>query len=408
MAEAYRGGGWKADSAMLSAVAAVKTTADSAAVRAAVKALYEPWLTDTAVRFQELVGETLEHPRHKASKTLGASKGTCILFADGLRYDVGERLRAALSERGLSVESGWHWAALPPVTPTAKPALSPVADQLCGSATGDGFCPNVTEAGKRLTPDRFTTMLEGRGYQVLRGGATGDPTGLAWTECGKIDRKGHDEGWQLAHRIADEVETLADRIQALLKAGWKEVRVITDHGWLLLPGGLPKVELSKAVVEDRWGRCAVVKPDAKIEVPQRTWHWSESVWMALAPGIGCFVAGKEYAHGSLSLQECLVPRLTVTAAPATTTASILSAKWTGLRCKVTVEGAATGIQVDLRTKLADASSSLAVAPKAPGPDGTVTLFVEDDSAESTAVSVVLLDGAGQVIAKYPTTVGGGE
>jgi hypothetical protein len=406
LAEAYTAGGWKADAAVLAALAAVKTPEDVAAVRAAVKALYEPWLADTAACFQNLVADSLPHPRHGA-KRHAVPKGTCLLFADGLRYDVGQQLRAALAGRGLAVEAGWHWVALPPVTPTAKPALSPVADLLCGSASGEGFYPNVAESGRKLTPERFVQLLEGRGWQVLKGEATGSPDGLAWTECGKLDRKGHDEGWWLAHRIGDEVQALADRIQALLKAGWKEVRVVTDHGWLLLPGGLPKIELPSFLADDRWGRCALLREGAKVELPQRTWHWSEAVWVVMAPGIGCFVAGKEYAHGSLSLQECLVPRLTVTAAAAAVPASVTSAKWTGLRCKVTVEGAADGMKVDLRTKIADPASSLAV-PKSLGADGTASLFVEDDGAEGTAAFVVLLDAAGSVIAKFATAVGGGE
>ena len=110
------------------------------------------------------------------------------------------------------------------------------------------------------------------------------------------------------------MQALADRTAALLAADWKEVQIVTDHGWLLLPGGLPKEELPGYLAKIRWGRCAVPKPGSTLTVPQRTWHWSNTVWIALAPGISCFIAGKEYAHGSLSLQECLVPELKVRAA----------------------------------------------------------------------------------------------
>src|SRR5205807_4566068 len=138
------------------------------------------------------------------------------------------------------------------------------------------------------------------------------------------------------------------RTAGLLAAGWKEVRVITDHGWLLLPGGLPKVDLPSFLAEDRWGRCALPRAGSTPDVPLAAWHWSPDVWIALAPGIGCFVAGKEYAHGSLTLQECLVPRLSVrAAAPTTPAASIRSARWLGLRCRVTVEGEAAGLSVGL-------------------------------------------------------------
>jgi hypothetical protein len=405
LAGAYVAGGWQADAAMLAALAAVKTTEDVAAVREAILALYQPWLRDTAERFQQLATGTLEHPARKPGKKPDVSEGTCILFADGLRYDVAQRLRAALEQRGLTLNMGWHWSAIPPVTATAKPALSPVADLLTGTADGDEFCPAVKATGKKLTNDRFHQLLEARGYQILKGEPTGDPSGLAWTECGQIDRTGHDQGWLLARRLDEEVQALADRTAALLAAGWKEVHIVTDHGWLLLPGGLPKEEIPVYLAQERWGRCAVPRPGSKVDLPQRTWHWSNKVWVALAPGITCFVAGKEYAHGSLSLQECVVPEMHVRAGKAAATARIESVKWHGLRCKITVQGDGDAVRADLRTKLADPATSL-TTPKPVGGDGSVSLPVEDDSQEGAAAFVVLLDADGQVIDKQSTTVGG--
>jgi hypothetical protein len=406
LADSYTSGGWKADAAMLATLAGVKTAEDVAAVREVIRTLYQPWLRDMAERFHKLAPNVLEHPGRKPTRK-EPGKGTCILFADGLRYDVGQKLRAALGGRGLAVDPGWHWSAVPPVTPTAKPALSPVADLLVGTADGDGFCPAVADTEKKLTNERFHQLLEGRGYQILKGDATGDPTGLAWTECGQIDRTGHDQGWVLARRLEEEVQALADRTAALLAAGWKEVQIVTDHGWLLLPGGLPKEELPGYLAQDRWGRCALPKPGSTLTVPQKPWHWSNSVWIALAPGISCFVAGKEYAHGSLSLQECLVPQFKVTAARKAPTATIKSAKWVGMRCKVEVVGNAAGLRVDLRTKLADAASSL-VTPKPVEADGTASVLVEDDSVLGTAAFLVLVTAGGQVLEKQSTMVGGEE
>ena len=48
-----------------------------------------------------------------------------------------------------------------------------------------------------------------------------------------------------------EVEAIAHRVQSLRRAGWARVRVVTDHGWLLVPGGLPKATI--AVIEGRVG-----------------------------------------------------------------------------------------------------------------------------------------------------------
>ena len=132
---------------------------------------------------------------------------------------------------------------------------------------------------------------------------------VAWTEFGNLDSIGHQEGSGLAHRIPELIASLVYRVESLLAAGWREVRIVTDHGWLLLPGGLPKTDLPKYLTATRWRRCAVVKESAIVDVPCFPWFWAEKVRIACPPGIDCFMAGEEYSHGGLSLQECLVPQL---------------------------------------------------------------------------------------------------
>ena len=92
-----------------------------------------------------------------------------------------------------------------------------------------------------------------------------------------------------------------------MKAGWKEIIVVTDHGWLLLPFGLPKVELKAFLAENRWGRCASMKADAQTDLPTYQWHWNPTVAIATPPGVGCFRASTEYTHGGVSLQELVTP-----------------------------------------------------------------------------------------------------
>ena len=58
-------------------------------------------------------------------------------------------------------------------------------------------------------------------------------------------------GWRVAHHAAAELRGLAERIAGLLEHGWQKVVVITDHGWLLMPGDLPKVELPEHLTEIR-------------------------------------------------------------------------------------------------------------------------------------------------------------
>ena len=96
-----------------------------------------------------------------------------------------------------------------------------------------------------------------------------------------------------------------------LQCGWTRVRVVTDHGWLLMPGGLPKVVLPPSLTATKWARCATVRGESQPEVPVLPWYWNPEVRIACPPGIGSFIAGAEYAHGGVSLQECVIPELTV-------------------------------------------------------------------------------------------------
>jgi hypothetical protein len=407
MATSYVEKGWRADEAVMNALAVVKTPEDYDAVRAAIRALYLPWLEENTKRFQSLVLQTPWPGHQSAGKpTIGKDEKECaILFADGLRFDLGQKLKALLAGKGWQVEERWHWVALPSVTATAKPAVSPIADLLDANSESDEFRPFVAGAGKTLTPDRFKQLMADQGYQVLVGNETGDVAGKSWTEVGDLDSYGHAQGWKLARRVEEVLGETVERIATLIEAGWKSVRIVTDHGWLLLPGGLPKSELPAYLADTRWGRCAALKETSTVEAPVVIWRWSPHVRIAVAPGISAFKKGLEYAHGGLSLQECVAIELTV--APASKPlpkAAIAEVKWFGLRCRVRIKGAAVGLNIDIRTKAADRSSSIAEA-KPISEEAVASLFVEDDSLEGTAAVVVLLTADGHVIAKQPTTIG---
>jgi len=405
--------GYLADDAAIRALAAVKSAADSSAVEAAVRALYMQWLEAAAVRMQELVGDR-PLPTSKSSnrgETIAVDVGGCILFADGLRYDLAQRLTASLAERGLQVNERRRWTALPSVTATAKPAISPVAEQLIGVGMPDSFTPELKEdPGKSLTHPRHQALLKAAGYQVIPAGETGDPAARkarGWCEFGDIDKRGHDLQTKLASIAEQQVELLADRIDDLLSAGWREVRVVTDHGWLLMPGGLPKQELPHYLTEAKWSRCATIKGESNPNVQKVGWYWNPQAEFATAPGVCCFSAGHCYQHGGISLQECLIADLTVS--PDTQTmrqdASITGIDWKGLKCRVTVEPVSSGMGIDLRSKPNDPDSSVAGGGKPLDGGGRATLFVEDDDLEGTVVAAVVTDASGQVIAKTNTTIG---
>ena len=408
MAKLYVEGAWQVDAAALSSMAAVKSSADTQAVSRALNAIYRPWLESAAQRLQAL-RESESFTVRDEQKAYGerVDSGTVLLFADGLRFDVSQRLVDHLRTKGRSVTVATRWAGLPTVTATTKPAASPVVENIKGVSLGEDFLPVTTDTERPLTTERFRKLLAAAGYHYVGVDETGDPTGRAWTENGELDKLGHSLQGKLAARIDDQIGLLFERIEVLLKAGWREVRVVTDHGWLWLPGGLPKVDLPKYLTLSRWARCAAVKDGTAAEIQTVPWHWNVHERVAIGPGIACFGAGNEYAHGGLSLQESLVPviRITAGAGSANAETRIIAVSWAGLRCRVRIDAARTGLSVDLRTRVGDANSSVS-GLRSVDDGGAASLLVADDELEGTPAAIVVLDASGQVIARQSTIIGG--
>ncbi|MBL9158383.1 MAG: BREX-1 system phosphatase PglZ type B [Verrucomicrobiales bacterium] len=400
----YEEGGYEADAALIRALSIPRTNPDKAAVQTAGRAVYLPWARAAAELLQQQVATT-PLPGAGDRPGIDVRESECIVFADGLRFDLGQRLHGLCAERGLKVAGTRRWAALPTVTATAKPAVSPIADQVSGGITlPESFAPNLK--GEEMTTARFRKALTESGYPCLSNTETGDPSGKAWTECGKIDTRGHEMQIGMVGQIAEELEQLTDRIVELLDAGWASVRVVTDHGWLLMPGGLPKTELPGFLVASRWSRCAAIKGDSKVSVPKVTWHWNRSAETAIAPHISAFVAGQDYAHGGVSLQECVIPELTISFVESKKAAvQIKQVEWQRLRCRITLDPPTEGVMVDIRTKANLPDSSVVASAKATDADGQVSLMVPDEDNAGMAATVVALDAGGHLISKQPTTIG---
>jgi hypothetical protein len=224
---------------------------------------------------------------------------------------------------------------------------------------------------------------------------------------GEIDAYGHEHGCKLAIHLQGELLALRNRIETLLDYGWKKVFVVTDHGWLLLPGGLPKTYIPEHLTEIRKGRCARLKEGAQTDQLTIPWYWDENVRIVVAPGICCYEAGKEYEHGGISPQECITSLLTITKAEsnANLPVSIETPKWRGLIFTAKITGEKEGILVDIRSKAGDASTSLVKEPKSPAENGEVSLLVEDEDYLNAAAFILVIAANGQICAQMHTTIG---
>lgn len=407
IAAGYRNQGWKADEAILRALEEVETGPDLEAISTAIRAAYLPWSDESARYLQSIWKKNPPKTGHGGDKE---GSPACVLFVDGLRYDCARRLSGLLERNGFVVKEAEKWAALPTVTGTGKPAVAPLVRE--GTIAEEPEAYNF----EPLSSYQFKKALEQNGWTLLDKKTSApvitdiDPPRL-WVECGDLDHEGHDRGWKLARQMDSLLAEVQERITDLIAAGWGKIRIVTDHGWLLLPGGLPKVELPSSVVESKWGRCAAIKPGAATNAQEFPWHWNPNQHFALADGISCFRSGEEYSHGGISLQECLTLELTVTgnnknglAAQVTLTDIV----WKGLRCTVVAEGKFAGLMLDVRTQPGNPGSSVVVSPKPMKESGSASVVVENEELEGEAATVVLFDGNGVLVAQASTLIGGGE
>lgn len=371
-----------------------------------VRFFYEPWLMEAAEEFQDIVKD-LEYPEVHLRDLGGIEKGTIFLFVDALRLDIANLLVEDLSEKKWDAEMSWRWAPLPTVTSTAKVANSPVAGYISKDSKADSFSPIIEESGKELNHRRFKGLLEELGVQYVGDEKGSGSDSIGWTEIGELDSQGHREGWKLAWRVDELLSSVEQRIKQLSENGWQEIRIVTDHGWLLLPGELPKQELPSTLTKEKWGRCASLPAGQTVNTVTYPWFWNQQVEIAYASGISQFARGNDYAHGGISPQECIIPDIKIDLEGSTQKqVEIERVEWRGLRCRVNVSGDIKGIEADIRKEPPNAESSIVTESKVVEMDKEVSLLVSDDLLEGEDCYVVLVDSeTGDILNQQNTTVG---
>lgn len=410
LATVYRNIGWEADDSVLRALACVFKSEDVEAVITAVRTLYLPWLENLA-RYVQHVVNTQGYPGGtiQTANPFKYQKGECILFIDGMRMDIAQRIADNLKANNLSIQENMVWAALPSVTGTGKPAVSPVRTYIYGSDANVDFEPSIVETGQSLKGGYyFKKLMTDSGWTILGRTGVGDVNHNAWCEYSDIDREGHDKGWKLTRRIDDMIGEIVEKVESLLKAGWKRIHIVTDHGWLLLPGGLPKIEVPAILTENKWGRCAALKSGAETQERLYPWYWNPTQYFALADGISCFRNGLEYTHGGLSLQECLTLNLIVSKGQVMDSrgVEITDTVWKGLRLTVAVDGQYAGVFLDIRMEAGNPLSSVVLSVKPFNDHGTASVVVEDEDLIGKLVSIVLINHRNELLAQMETIIGG--
>ncbi len=317
MANTYQERFWQADAAAIQAMAVAKDINQQQVVADILAVIYTPWLEQVTLNFQNLVraegypgksGQSGEVNESTAQYNVGSQ---VVFFVDGLRFDTAKTLQQKLDKLSVKTTLKTSWCALPSLTATAKAAVTPVAELLSGAQENDNFTPMLTASGSEFSSYQLKKALADKNWQFLDGLETGEANGNAWVQTGDLDNMGHKQQMKMPLNIDAVLEDVVARVEGLLKAGWKNIRIVTDHGWLWVPNKLAEASISKNTVKKRLARCAILKDNidtAELKVP---WHWNDNVSVAMAPGIAGYVAGDYYNHGGLSLQECLTPVINI-------------------------------------------------------------------------------------------------
>lgn len=401
----YSGQLWQIDRSVLDLLAKIDSGEDLRLLNGILHTLYIPWI-DSSARFLQKAGLLLTDSVQAPDLDVEA-----VLFIDGLRFDCAKKLSEMLITSGFEAEECSRWTGLPTITATCKPIL---VKAMVGEASHTGYLTNFDA----LSSYEFKKLLEKNHWQIVNYKETipvpsrnaGALASKLWMEYGNLDELGHSQGWKLAKHIPSTLTDIVNTVKNILSAGWETVLIVTDHGWLLSPMGLPKTELSPLMSDTKWHRFASLKQGASTKEHIHSWYWGEMQQIAMADGISCYRSGVEYTHGGLSIQECLLMDIKIKkpeGAKISRNVKITDIKWAGLRCTIATQGQGDGFSFDIRTSPADFMSTVVLSTKPIKSDHTASVVVEDENLSGAMAYIVVLDQDNNIVSQIKTTIGGG-
>ncbi len=270
--------------------------------------------------------------------------GTAIIICDGLRYELAEAIRENLGrrtdfEQNLSAVS----AALPSITEVGMAAHLP--GELGLSLDDDELV--VTSGGEVMArkADRVE-RLSAAGFEVVDMDEVGGISLEELTESdpvprvvysGTIDKLGESLDDDAAFsQVASHVDDVERAVQRLKQAGYTRFVITSDHGFLYTdrlsddlkvdPPDLAPIVKRRFAAADY--EAPIVDTGEFIEIDHE--ELSElgiegsDIKLLFPRSVACFRAhgNMQYFHGGISLQELLVPCLTVTTGEIEESASI--------------------------------------------------------------------------------------
>ena len=327
-------------------LASLEVDIDPAAI-SAVRAEYEDAarrMTEGFVKALEAadwtVSQTLHHTRIWQDVVSARPKPTAYIFVDAMRYEMGAELADRISATN-EVQLRPALAALPSITPIGMAAVLPGAaasfsvvrnGARIGSSIDGVFLPDRSSRQKFLegkVPGAVSLNLDdvisvsAKQLQKLIGAAP-----LIAIHSTDIDGAGENPITTAAARriMSHVIGDLARCLRNLAAAGVEDVVITSDHGHLFFAGDRPasmRMEAPGGDTADLHRRCWIGRggatPPGAVRVSGAKLGYNTDLEFVFPVSTAVFKAGGDLAfhHGGPSLQEMVVPVLTVKARPQT-------------------------------------------------------------------------------------------
>ena len=256
---------------------------------------------------------------------LKAHTPTAFIWADALRFELGKEIAAALAKNGHNVILTPSAAFVPTVTKLAMAALLPGADQkLALRHVGDSLEAELDGVVLKNLQDRVGVLRTRLGDRMQHysldnflNGPNAKPVDLLCLSLTEIDTSGESLGSNALLPIQEAAKKLIRAVNRLKQAGYRQVIIAADHGFVLHPDYEPGDNLSKPP-GDWWlikKRCLAgigTPGDGCLSfTPQQLSVRSDATQFVFPRQFAVFQANTRYFHEGLSIQENVVPVLSV-------------------------------------------------------------------------------------------------
>ena len=257
---------------------------------------------------------------------ISKKKRVAIIMADAFRYEMGKELEQALSG-SYSVICSPSVAFIPTVTRFGMAALLPNAEEKMKlDVVNDKLQATFNGKIVELPADRINYIKENvpthvkvqdiPNAQFIEGEIEND-TNLLIIRSVKIDTSGESIQSEGLSAMETEQRSFSRRAAALRKAGFDHLFVVADHGYMIQPkwreGDFVEKPVGTYVLEER--RCLAGdiadKPTSMTFTAEDLRIQANVKKFAFAKGYGVYTSGKTYFHEGLSLQENIVPVVSV-------------------------------------------------------------------------------------------------